>query len=138
MMLGIKHITEEEQIIMLRTVRTASGLKTGRGAFLQTDPAEQGQHQQEPGHSLELLPTQASHTWVSLHNVFRGEPVECGSVKSLCRLPGVRSAAAPLLIFMQFLGILQQILKPNQQEKENLRRKSQNSPRFYLYSVPIV
>lgn len=93
----------------MRTKEKVRGLKTGRGAFLQTDPEEEGQHQQEPGHSSELLPTQPSHICVSLHNVFRGEMAECGSVESLCRFPGVRSAAPHLLIFMQAPGVSEQI-----------------------------
>lgn len=35
----------------VRSREEVRGLKTGRGAFLQTDPAERGQHQQEPGRS---------------------------------------------------------------------------------------
>lgn len=54
-------------------------------------------------------PTRASHIWVSLHNVLRGETLECGSVRALCSFPALRSAAASLFSFMSFLGVCAQI-----------------------------
>lgn len=71
-----------------------------------------------------LLPTQASHIWVSLHNVFRGEILERDSVRSLCRFPAVRSAAASLFIFMMFLGICEQIRSRTSKEKKSQKGKS--------------
>lgn len=70
-----------------------------------------------------LLPTQASHIWVSLHNVFRRETSESGSVRSLCSFPAVCSAAAALFIFMMFLEICVQIKSRSSKKKRTSEGK---------------
>lgn len=105
-------------------------------SFPQTDPGEQGQCQQEPGHSSVLLPTHTSPVWGSLHNLFREQLVECGSVAPTGFYSADLSSPAAVSMFTSTQvclcpGTAEEL---NQQE-QNPKGKVKIPPKTLLFSI---